>query len=96
MATVRIGDDVNDALKARATAPGEDRSVTQLVDEALRQYVGLAPIGTPAPRARAASLGRPRARAARPTSQAAAKCPHPIGRRIGNQCAACGASNLAR
>jgi hypothetical protein len=106
--TVRVADDVNDRLKALAAAPGETRSVTQLVDAVLRRHVGLLgeappePVATPVdhvdatpslPRARA-SVGRPRARGARarPDSQAEAKCTHPIGRRIGKQCAACGAT----
>ena len=105
-ATVRVADDVNDRLKALASAPGETRSVTQIVDAVLRRHVGLVaeppPDRTPVdsadlapslPRARA-SVGRPRARGARarPDSQAEAKCTHPVGRRIGNQCAACGAT----
>ncbi len=105
--TIRVADDVNDRLKALAAAPGETRSVTQLVDAVLRRHVGLvaepptstrAPVDsadlTPSlPRARA-SVGRPRARSARgrADSQAEAKCTHPVGRRIGGQCAACGAT----
>ena len=113
--TIRVADDVNDRLKALAAAPGESRSVTQLVDAVLRRHVGLvaeqpqtanllgpsevtrgldgsSEIGSPA-RARA-SVGRPRARGARARadSQAEAKCTHPVGRRIGKQCAACGAT----
>lgn len=105
MATVRVAGDVNDRLKALASAPGEERSVTQIVDAVLRRHVGLVadtssstPVDsadlTPSlPRARA-SVGRPRARAGRgrDSSQAGAKCQHPVGRRIGNQCAACGAT----
>lgn len=103
--TVRVADDVNDRLKALAAAPGETRSVTQIVDAVLRRHVGLVAEPAPSPpvdsadlapslpRARA-SVGRPRPRGARarPDSQAEAKCTHPIGRRIGKQCAACGAT----
>lgn len=97
MATVRVADDVNVALKAMAAADPAGRSVTQIVDDVLRHHVGLATTGPdPAPAARArASVGRPRARAARaPRDPALAgqKCPHPVGRRIGNMCMACGAT----
>lgn len=105
--TIRVADDVNERLKALAAQPGETRSVTQLVDAVLRRHVGLVaePVNSPTrpvdtaeltpslPRARA-SVGRPRARGARARadSQAEAKCTHPVGRRIGKQCAACGAT----
>ena len=102
MATIRVAGDVNDRLKALAAAPGEERSVTQIVDAVLRRHVGLvqppkdqgpvdsADLAPSLPRARA-SVGRPRARAGRGAAPAP-KCQHPVGRRIGNQCAACGAT----
>lgn len=99
MATVRIADDVNKALKAMARDDPDGRSVTQLVDAALRRSTGLVitpaqepePEAARAPRSGPARIGRPRARQAA-TAGPNAKCPHPIGRRINGHCAACGAS----
>lgn len=90
--TVRIEHDVNDALKAQAARPGETRSVTQLADHHLRHGLGLAT--TPAgdqPRARPARVSSPRARRTSGGPTPPGKCSHPIGRRIGDHCAACGA-----
>jgi hypothetical protein len=98
---VRITTEVNDALKGMAGQPGEARSVTQIVDDTLRQLTGLAEPAPPAEqakaRARPASMARPRARGQRPEPRqlptaAPAKCPHPVGRRIDGRCMACGAS----
>lgn len=99
MATVRITDEVNAAYKAKAKHDPQQRSVTQLVDEQLRRGAGLPIDGEPAapaevvappdPRARRATMARPRARRDHPQTT---RCPHPIGRRIGTMCAACGAS----
>ena len=104
MATVRIKDDVNTVLKAKAATDPEQRSVTQLVDHHMRVALGMIeptaadaePTPAPAPAARApkagpASMSKPRARRAA-TSGPAAKCPHPIGRRVMGNCLACGAS----
>lgn len=86
MATVRVDDDLNEALKAAAVKA--NLSVTKYVNAALRRDL-TGPPRRPAPdvppsvRPKVIRGGRREA----PTE----KCPHPPGRRLGNQCAACGA-----
>ena len=103
MATVRVKDDVNTMLKAKAATDPEGRSATQLADHWLRVGLGMiepevpAPDPEPAPKAaRAPKPGRaritgPRARQAA-TAGPPAKCSHPIGRRVNGHCLVCGAS----
>lgn len=77
MATVRIPDDLNARLKAAAAEAGV--SATQFVLDAVRARLD----GPPAPEPPRA---RQRATAARP----AGSCRHPVGRRVGGICLACG------
>lgn len=101
MATVRIADEVNKAMKLRASVDLDGRSVTQLVDVAVREWLdrtmpqpAAPPAGQPAraPRPGPARIGRPRARQAAVAAGPRAKCPHPVGRRVGGVCLVCGAS----
>jgi hypothetical protein len=94
--TVRITDEVNEAMKALAKADHSGRSVTQLVDEALRRRAGLVVAGGPTPvaRARPATMTRPRARRPQPEQVTSgvkpSQCSHPVGRRIDGVCMECG------
>ena len=75
------------ALKAaiRAAAEREDRTMSSVVREALRAYVGMEPRKRP-------TAALPTRNVTRGELRVKTACAHPIGRRVGNQCAACGAT----
>lgn len=97
MATVRLADDLNARMKAAAAKRRPPVSVTVLVAEACEQLLaGPASPPPPAePAARAADAPRATttlARARRSTGvRGPVACLHPVGRRIGGVCMACGA-----
>ena len=81
--TIRIDDDVNDALKA-AAARRKGISATKLANELLKQGLGLAVPAT-------AGAARPaRARPRRHLEDTPSCPPHPPGRIINGTCMACG------
>lgn len=88
---VRLDDDIAAELDRRAAADG--RTVPDLANRALRAALGLhesAQVSASAPREDAerpvqrASIGRSRA------TKGAGPCPHPVSRRHGSLCMACG------
>jgi hypothetical protein len=81
--TLRVAPDLYAALVH--AAKGADTSATKLADQLLRDALDL-PNGNRRPLVRATAQGR------KATKQAPTTCLHPIGRRIGGACAACGAS----
>lgn len=92
MATVRIGDDLNDRLKRHAETRTPPVSVTQLVAEACEGLLAGTVAKTPEAKTRAARAAGP-STVSRARSQAVtgvASCSHPVGRRIGSTCMACG------
>lgn len=78
-----LADDVHAALTK--AAKGADTSATKLADDLLRDALGL---GATTVQRGARAL----AKAKQPAATGA--CRHPIGRRLGTSCAACGASGL--
>lgn len=100
MATVRLADDLNARMKAAAAKRRPPVSVTVLVAEACEQLLAGPPAPPPAAPAPAPAARAPEpqassttlARARRPTGiRGPVACPHPVGRRIGGVCMACGA-----
>lgn len=79
MTTVRIPDDITEALKAKT---GRGQSVTGLIEVVLRQYLDDGALRAPAWRAAAPAAPRPTAQDTCP--------PHPPGRILDGICMACG------
>lgn len=85
---VRLDGDVAEALQAVVEREGV--SLAHVVNSRLRSALGLRPAGKGQ-----GPVGRAFARAA--TGRVGGdRCPHPIGRRIGDRCAVCGATVKAR
>lgn len=106
MATIRIPDDLNDRLKEIAGRRGV--SATSVALDAIRQALdGTPPAPSPAPEParapappappaeRGARVARPRSRMQLPGARTG-PCPHPVTRRIGSTCSACGATVSTR
>lgn len=95
MTQVRLEADVADAL--RTLAPDAGCSVAQLANRRLRTALGLdRPKSAPSER-RTSTVRQPGHSTTMDRSLITSgfhetRCPHPLSRRIGNQCAACGAT----